>query len=322
MDIKLFLVTNFFVIILPSVTAIPSLGDLVPGRPIAPGTICNETLYPSWCNSVLPNHTANNVYDHGRYLVRQSLRQSTSFLNTINGYLIRRFTLPKATIAALEDCQLLTGLNIDFLGSSLDTMSRSNGTLSTLKADDTQTLLSATLTNQQTCWDGLQAATPGGSSVRKDLSAPLLNDTKLYSVSLALFTKGWVPVEQQEARDSPWKPAGRKLLQTGDDGNRVLVRNTVVVNQDGSGNFTTINEAIAAAPNNTAASKGYFLIYVKSGFYEEYVSIPKKKKYLMMVGDGINQTIITGNRSVEDGWSTFNSATFGKSKSCTIFTSI
>jgi pectinesterase len=46
--------------------------------------------------------------------------------------------------------------------------------------------------------------------------------------------------------------------------------------------------------------------------YEEYVSIDKKKKYLMMIGVGINQTIITGNRNVADGFTTFNSATFGK----------
>ncbi|KAL7239522.1 hypothetical protein ACSBR2_005421 [Camellia fascicularis] len=30
----------------------------------------------------------------------------------------------------------------------------------------------------------------------------------------------------------------------------------------------------------------------------------------MMIGDGINQTIITGNHSMADGWTTFNSATF------------
>jgi pectinesterase len=86
----------------------------------------------------------------------------------------------------------------------------------------------------------------------------------------------------------------------------------VTVSQDGQGNFTTINDAVAAAPNNTDGSNGYFMIYVTAGIYEEYVSIAKNKKYLMMVGDGINQTVITGNRSVVDGWTTFNSATFGK----------
>lgn len=106
----------------------------------------------------------------------------------------------------------------------------------------------------------------------------------------------------------------RNLLQTDDDGgddDQIAVRDIVVVSQDGTGNFTTINEAIAAAPNNSAPTDGYFLIFVSAGVYEEYVSIAKNKRYLMMIGDGINQTIVTGNRSVVDGWTTFNSATFG-----------
>lgn len=90
------------------------------------------------------------------------------------------------------------------------------------------------------------------------------------------------------------------------------VNSTVVVNKDGSGDFVSINDAISAAPNNTQSSDGYYLIKVSAGLYEEYVSIAKNKKYIMMVGEGINQTIITGNHSVVDGWTTFNSATFSK----------
>lgn len=106
----------------------------------------------------------------------------------------------------------------------------------------------------------------------------------------------------------------RNLQQTDDDSgdDQIVVRDIVVVSQDGSGNFSTINEAIAAAPNNSVPTDGHFLIYVSAGVYEEYVTIAKNKKYLMMIGDGINQTVITGDRSVVDGWTTFNSATFGK----------
>lgn len=88
----------------------------------------------------------------------------------------------------------------------------------------------------------------------------------------------------------------------------------MVVAQNGSGNYTNIQDAVAAAPNNTNNNGGYFLIYVEAGVYEEYVSIAKNKMNIMMLGDGINQTVITGNRSVVDGWTTFNSATFGKRK--------
>ncbi|KAL6210356.1 hypothetical protein ACLB2K_015589 [Fragaria x ananassa] len=140
----------------------------------------------------------------------------------------------------------------------------------------------------------------------------LSDNTNLYSVSLALFTKGWVPeteeevvVEEGEEEEViTWR---KQLLRNFGD---VLVSETVTVSQDGSGNFTTINEAVVAAPINTEGKNGYFLIYIKAGVYEEYVNIAKNKEYLMMIGDGINRTVITGNRSVVDGWTTFNSATF------------
>lgn len=69
---------------------------------------------------------------------------------------------------------------------------------------------------------------------------------------------------------------------------------------------------MAAAPNSSNGSNGYFLIYVVASVYEEYVNIAITKKYLMMIGVGINRTIITGNRSVADGWTTFDTATFSK----------
>lgn len=88
----------------------------------------------------------------------------------------------------------------------------------------------------------------------------------------------------------------------------VYIRGIAVVRQDGSGNFTTVADAVNSAPNNTNAGQGFFLIYVKAGVYEEYISIPQWKKYLMMVGDGINKTEITGDRSNAVGWTTFNTS--------------
>ncbi|ONH93969.1 hypothetical protein PRUPE_8G263900 [Prunus persica] len=300
--------------------------------PVSAGTICKSTPDPSFCKSVLPhNQTAENVYYYGRFSVRKSLSQSRKFLNLVDKYLKRRSSLSLTAVRALEDCRLLAGLNMDFLLNSFETVNKTSKTLSNLKADDVQTSLSAILTNQQTCLDGIQS-TASAWSLKTGLSAP--NDTKFYSVSLALFTKGWVPKKKKSAT---WKPTRkqrgfkngrlplkmssrtravyegvtkRKLLQTETEDDGVLVSEVVTVSQNGTGNFSTINDAIAAAPNNSASTNGYFLIYVTAGVYEEYVSIAKNKRYLMMVGDGINQTILTGNRSVVDGWTTFNSATF------------
>ncbi|EOX95139.1 hypothetical protein QUC31_004880 [Theobroma cacao] len=310
----------------------PSLADAPPSDPVSPGTICKSTPDPSYCRSVLPNQTTN-VYNYGRFSVRKSLSQSRKFLKLVDKYLTEyRSSLSTSAIRALEDCHFLAGLNMDFLLSSFETVNATSKILSPVEAEDIQTLLSAILTNQQTCLDGIQS-TASAWSIRNGLAVPMTNDTKLYSVSLALFTKGWVPKRKKKAA---WQPSSkqlafkhgrlllkmssrtrsiyetvsrRKLLQT-TDADEVLVSNIVTVSQDGSGNFTTINDAISAAPNNTKGVNGYFLIYITAGVYQEYISIAKNKKYLMMVGDGINQTIITGNRSVVDGWTTFNSATF------------
>ncbi|MQM17751.1 hypothetical protein Taro_050729 [Colocasia esculenta] len=327
----------------------PSRSDTPPAAPTAPGTACSATPYPTFCRSVLPPGGSSNLYDYGRFSVARSLSNARKFSKLIDRYLARRSTLSTTAVRALEDCQLLSGLNIDFLTSAGAALNATNSLLDP-QAEQVQTLLSALLTNQQTCLDSLQA-TSSAWSVRNGLSAPLSNDTKLYSVSLALFSRGWVPQKKNKelirgaftrAR-IPKKPklpkkrrgllfhdvelaedgslplamsdrnrkflesrSGRRLLQSSD---QVLVSETVVVSQDGTGNFTTVSDAVASAPNNTAASDGYYVIYVVAGVYEEYVSVPKNKRYLMMIGDGINQTVITGNRSVVDGWTTFNSAT-------------
>ena len=102
----------------------------------------------------------------------------------------------------------------------------------------------------------------------------------------------------------------RILKESGSQG--ILLYDFVIVSHYGIDNYTSIGDAIAAAPNNTKPEDGYFLVYVREGLYEEYVVIPKEKKNILLVGDGINKTIITGNHSVIDGWTTFNSSTFGK----------
>ena len=317
-------------------------------------TICKTTPDPKYCKTVFP-HSQGNVQQYGRFSIRKSLSQSRKFIRTVDKYLKRNaHASPPAVTRALQDCRFLAGLTMDYLLTSFETVNETSTfkTLSFPKADDVQTLLSAALTNEQTCLEGLTTAASSSATwtVRNGVALPLVNDTKVFSVSLALFTKGWVPKKKKRA-GFPWahprsgtsthtKPfrlfrngalplkmtertkavyeslSRRKLADgagDGDDGSMVLISDIVTVMQDGTGNFTNITAAVAAAPNNTDGSGGFFLIYVTAGIYEEYVSIAKNKRYVMMIGDGINQTVVTGNRSVVDGWTTFNSATFGTS---------
>ncbi|CAN6468241.1 unnamed protein product [Victoria cruziana] len=124
--------------------------------------------------------------------------------------------------------------------------------------------------------------------------------------------------EPSVRRDGPPSWANRGFMRSGQNRRSVqqsvrgsaVVLTTVVVAKSGKANFSSINDALAAAPDNVNASNGYYVIKIKAGVYEEYVSVNSSKTNIMMVGAGINRTIITGNRSVGDGFTTFNSATF------------
>ncbi|KAE9618798.1 hypothetical protein Lal_00047246 [Lupinus albus] len=297
-------------------------------------TICGSTIDPNYCKNVLANQNGN-VFDYGRFSVQKSLTHSLKFLNLVNSYLQNSSVFSQYTIHALEDCQFLAEQNNEYLSNTYNIINHVSNVLPTSQAEDFQTILSAVLTNQETCFGGLQS-TSSDPIVKNDLSSSLSNDTKLHSVSLALFVKGWVPrkiittswqhnggnldfhnshlqLKMSNGARAIYDSAmhhGRKLLQTKNDSSVVII-DIVVVSQDGSGNFTTINDAIAAAPNNTNSTSGYFLIFIKAGVYQEYVTVNKTKTYLMLIGEGINQTIITGNHNVGDGnFTTFNSATF------------
>ena len=83
----------------------------------------------------------------------------------------------------------------------------------------------------------------------------------------------------------------------------------MTVAADGSGNFTTIKDAIAFAPNNSADRT---IIIIKAGVYYENVEIPGYKNNLVFLGDGSDATVIRGSRNAQDGWTTFRSATVGR----------
>ncbi|XP_019419850.1 PREDICTED: pectinesterase-like isoform X3 [Lupinus angustifolius] len=281
--------------------------------------ICNLTPYPTFCESNLPPNDNGDIHEHGKFFIGKSYSSSKKFFSLVSNNLKSSSNFSNPTILALQDCHLLGDLNNGFWSRALKKINSTNNP-STLEVENLHTLISATLTNLETCLGGLKQTT---SNIDDELLTHLSNGTKLYSVSLAIFKSGWKnntknPRKLREVNHyyHMWEQrlyelisrSGRKLLQSAPDG--VNVRQVVVVNQDGSGDFITINDAVAAAPNNSVSSNGFSVIHVVAGVYEEIVSIPKYKQYLMMIGDGINQTIITGNQSVVGGSTTFNSATF------------
>ncbi|KXS11264.1 carbohydrate esterase family 8 protein [Gonapodya prolifera JEL478] len=68
--------------------------------------------------------------------------------------------------------------------------------------------------------------------------------------------------------------------------------NAIVVSQNGTGQFTSIQAAIDSVPS---ANYGEVVIYITAGTYKVSSSILVSKNYITLVGDGMNATIITAS---------------------------
>ncbi|MQM18220.1 hypothetical protein Taro_051208 [Colocasia esculenta] len=80
----------------------------------------------------------------------------------------------------------------------------------------------------------------------------------------------------------------------------------VVVAADGTGDYTTITDAVRAAPSY---GEGRFMVHIKAGVYRENVEVPGEKTNIVFAGDGMKQTVLTSDRSAHGGWKTLQSAT-------------
>ncbi|KAE8711538.1 putative Pectinesterase PPE8B precursor [Hibiscus syriacus] len=300
-----------------------------PSSPLDSDSICETTPHAYYCKYILPSNKLNTIFDYGNISIHQSLSNARSFLASVKHFLaFPSKSMSQRTIRALEDCQFLADQNVDFL-SRVSERINSKDSLNSFVADDLHASLSAALVNVETCFQGLEA-TPLGPSIKDRLFQS--NGTKSISVSLAVF-RHWdhgSTISRRNLffpnliheRNSPLsllvstdKQAIYEFATGKNDSNtltygKISVPQVVVVSPKGDGHFTTINDAIAAAPHNAGESDQYFGIYVVSGVYKEYISVPKNKQNLILIGDGMGRTIITGSRSAADGFTTFNTATF------------
>ncbi|KAI3701004.1 hypothetical protein L2E82_45646 [Cichorium intybus] len=195
--------------------------------------------------------------------------------------------------AAWQDCLELYASTVHRINMTVDPQKKCSQV-------EMQTWLSTALTNLETCKNGFEEVRGG------EYILPLMNNnlSALISNTLAMNKGGSLPLHEPSYQKGfpTWiKPGDRKLLQSSDPAS---MANSVVA-QDGSGNYGTIGDAIAAAKSGS----GRYVIYVKAGTYNEHVQIKSNK--IMLVGDGIGKTIITGSKSVGGGSTSFSSATFG-----------
>jgi pectinesterase inhibitor-like protein len=222
--------------------------------------------------------------------------------------------------AAFEDCKQLLEDAVEELHSSVSNLGDSIGKFSS-KTPDLNNWLSAAISYQHSCVDGF----PDGK-LKTEMQKTLKIAKELTSNSLAIIsevssflTTFQIPgatrhLLEKEASGLPavgedglpsWMNQEERRILKGKRG--VKLTPNVVVAKDGSGKFKTISEALAAMPEKYT---GRYVIYIKAGIYDEYITVTKKMVNVTMYGDGSQKTIVTGNKNFVDGVRTFQTASF------------
>ncbi|XP_076914012.1 pectinesterase 2-like [Bidens hawaiensis] len=256
---------------------------------------CGQTPHPESCEYFLVNNqnkgSVKQKPDFIKALLKVTLERAEQAESNTRGLGTKcRNKLEKA---AWDDCVLLYENTVQRINLTVDPRKPCS-------QYEMQTWLSTALTNLQTCIDGFKELGVGGYLL------PLMNNnvSSLISNALAMNKNGSQSNTGYQKGFPDWvKPGDRKLLQSTNPSSQA----NVVVAQDGSGNYKTIGEAVTAAGKRSGS--GRYVIYVKAGTYKENIEIGTKLKNIMLVGDGIGKTIITGSKSVGGGATTFKSAT-------------
>ncbi|KAL3645217.1 hypothetical protein CASFOL_010397 [Castilleja foliolosa] len=265
---------------------------------------CNRTPYPEPCKHFMTNNTNHKftLHKHKRDFRKAAIQLALD--HTIRATKKTKTLGPKCRSgcekAAWTDCVKLYEDTIEKLNKSLGHNTKCNDF-------DIQTWLSAALTNLDTCRTGfIELGVP-------DFVLPMIMSnsvSKLICNTLALGEyNGTTPVPHHETYSDhkdgfpTWVTTGdRRLLQMAG-----TMQPNLVVAQDGSGTHRTIAAALDEAGRRSGNER--FVIHVKRGVYKENLEIGDNLNNIMLVGDGMKHTIITGSRSFSGGYTTFQSAT-------------
>ncbi|KAK9131562.1 hypothetical protein Sjap_012049 [Stephania japonica] len=294
---------------------------------------CSMTRYPELCYSAIASVPESKAKLTCHKDVIEASVNITINATAANFHTIKKLASRKGLTdrekTALHDCLEMVDETLDelrLIEKDLKDYPK-NKKLPSQLAEELKLFLSAAMTNQESCIDGF-SHDDADKKVRGALLKGQLHVERMCSNALAMIKNmtNDTDIANYEERYSNTNKEGRNLRSSSDDdddesglkfpwwlsvGDRRLlqaptVRPDVTVAADGSGNFRTISAAVAAAPEKSTKR---YVIKIKAGVYRENVEVPKKKTFLMFVGDGRRNTIVTGSRNVRDGSTTFHSAT-------------
>ncbi|KMZ57872.1 pectin methylesterase, family CE8 [Zostera marina] len=217
---------------------------------------------------------------------------------------------------AVADCEELFNDAMYDLHYTIKTARRVDLDRFPLMAPEIQNSLSAVMTYQQTCIDGfpdMDSRVKMDSEIKigMELTSNALAIAQQSTAILSIFSAREIGFARrrllEQTQNVPrWIPAEERIL-LGSKGRKRL-KPDVVVAKDGTGRFQTITEALTAMPKKHRGRR--YVIYVKTGIYNECPVINRRMKNVTMYGDGSRKTVITGSKNFADGVRTYNTATF------------
>lgn len=303
MDIRIFLFSAFLALKFLLLCTLCSV--VVHG---AATSICNQTPFPELCNSFMVSTTTSN---ENQFIglrdsaISVTLDRAQQTYHAISAMDVSSFE--ERAKSAWADC-------LELYEDSVNKINRSINPNIPKTENDIQTWLSAALTDHQTCKNGfldfnlpsyLNSFPFAESNIFKFLSNSLaINKATLANLLSSERKLKGRRLLNHDAFPEWMLTADRKLLQA-------APKADLVVAKDGSGDYMTISEAVTASVKRRSGTSR-FVIYVKRGVYKENVEITKSMKNLMLVGDGIDATVVTGSKNSQDGSTTFRTATFGE----------
>eukprot|EP01018_Ginkgo_biloba_P000831 Gb_31587 [translate_table: standard] len=279
---------------------------------------CQASQFPDLCKSSLmksrvatkhagPQEIIDAAMEISSDGAKQSYRLSQSILANSKGNLNRT--------AAAKDC-------LEFLDGSIRWIAQSRSVPLDQRIKDVKSWMSAALTYEYDCNSALKYVntTQQVRSAMEQIDTVTSLTSNALSMVDALDTYGtntqlWKP-PQTERSDYSHGHSSRVKAYYGDYPQSLVHAPTLgelvpnlIVSKDNVSGFSSIQAAVNSAPDYSVKR---FVIHIKAGVYEEIVRVPHSKTNLMFVGDGMDQTVITGSMNAQTpGVTTYQTATVG-----------
>jgi len=276
---------------------------------------CEDTLIKNGKNTTDPMELVKTAFNVTMKQITDAAKKSQT---------IMELQKDSRTRMALDQCKELMDYALDELSNSFEELGKFEFHLLDEALINLRIWLSAAISHEETCLEGFQGTQGNaGETMKKALKTAIeLTHNGLAIISEMSNFVGQMQIPGLNSRRllaegfPSWvDQRGRKLLQAAAAYSDV--KPDIVVAQDGSGQYKTINEALQFVPKKRNTT---FVVHIKAGLYKEYVQVNKTMSHLVFIGDGPDKTIISGNKNYKDGITTYRTATVGKIYILGIFT--